>query len=279
MARKFILKLSVILCLLFLFSACSAPSNAGASISIRVMDVGDADAILVLGNNGSSLLIDTGLKDTYSTVKQCLEDNGVEQLDMLIITHPHKDHIGGAMEVIRDFSPKAMYTTKTPHDSDELTELLAAHGNSFTYIKNGDNLTLDDITLHVISPTNESYDEINDYSAVLMMKYGEKRFLMMGDAEKTAEKELLDNYGDALKADFLKVGHHGDDDATSKKFLAKVMPDCAAISGDHSQDPDHVTDKVLDKLSDVGCQVYRTDQDGTITVSSDGQSITVSTER
>ena len=77
-------------------------------MTIKVMDVGDADAILVLGNGGSSLLIDTGLEDTYGTVRRCLEDNGVEQLDMLIITHPHKDHIGGAMEVIRDFSPKAM---------------------------------------------------------------------------------------------------------------------------------------------------------------------------
>ncbi len=278
MARKCFSRLAAVVALVLCCSACAAPAEPGSYMTIKVMDVGDADAILVLGNDGSSLLIDTGLEDTYGTVRRCLEDNGVEQLDMLIITHPHKDHIGGAMEVIRDFSPKAMYTTQTPHDSDELEELLSAYGDDFTYIQNGDSLTLDDIAIHVISPSGGSYEEINDYSAVLMMEYGAKRFLMMGDAEKEAERQLIDTYGDDLKADFLKAGHHGDNDATSKKFLARVMPDCAAISGDHSQDPDHVTDKVLDKLADVGCQIYRTDEDGTITVTSDGQTIWVSTE-
>lgn len=278
MIQKIVSMISAVFCL-FLCSACSESNPPSASISIKIMDVGDGDGILILGDQGSSLLIDTGLKSTYSTVKQCLEESGVKQLDMLVITHPHKDHLGGAMDVIGDFSPKAMYTVKTPHDSDELKELMAAYGEEFTYLQQGDVLTLDSVTLRTLSPASQTYDEINDYSAVFMMEYGEKRFLFTGDAEKTAEKEMLENYGEDLQADFLKVGHHGDDDATSKKFLAQVMPDFAAISGDHSQDPDHVTDKVLDKLAAVGCQVYRTDRDGMIVVSSDGKTISVSTEK
>jgi len=277
------------LILIFLFAACLGCSNiltsgevptaqAASALKLHFLDVGQADCIFVQLPNGQTMLIDSGNNDDASVVVAYLKKQNVKKINYLIATHPHEDHIGSMDSVVRSFQigkifmPKATTTTKTFED---LLLAVKAKGLKINTAKAGIVvLNQGNLMINFVAPCGSNYDDLNNWSAVTRIQYGNNSFLLMGDAEVLSEQEILSS-GANIKADVLKVGHHGSSSSTSSAFLKSVKPKYAVISVGTGNKYGHPHKVTLTKLANAKVQVCRTDRDGTIIVTSDGKNITV----
>lgn len=258
--------------------------DAENALSVRYIDVGQADCELISFPDGRHMLIDAGATDSEKTLPPYLKSLGIEKLDYVIGTHPHEDHIGGLDAVIESFEigqiymPKATTTTKTYKD---VLTAVKNKGLSINTAKAG-KVIIDepDIRAELLAPINDKYDDLNNYSAVLKLQFGNTSFLFTGDAEKLSENEMLDSAGaEKLRCDVLKAGHHGSSTSTSEKFLKAVSPSYAVISCGTGNDYGHPHKETISLLDKYGIKTYRTDLNGTITAISDGNNITFTTEK
>ncbi|MCF0149609.1 MAG: lamin tail domain-containing protein, partial [Clostridium sp.] len=190
--------------------------------------------------------------------------------------HPHEDHIGGLDDVINNFSigkvimPKATTTTKTYED---VLTAIRNKGLTITLPKTGDKYSIGGATFTILAPNSESYDSLNNYSVVVKLTYLNNSFLFTGDAETLSENEMI-NKGLDLKADVLKVGHHGSSTSTSQGFLDRVNPKYAVVSVGKDNSYGHPNKTVMDRLQSKNINIYRTDESGTIIATSNGNNIT-----
>ena len=250
-------------------------------LSAYFLDVGQGDSgLFVFGNK--TILIDTGETDWGDRVVSDLRMLGVDHVDLLVLTHPHSDHIGGAQRVLQSFPVARILDTGLPHTSstyEHLLETIAAKKIPYTIAEQGQTFDPDPaLRILVLSPPAGRFgDDPNANSIVLRISYGTIDFLMTGDVGGEAEDALVRS-GYALDAEILKVGHHGSEYSTSKTFLAKVHPEVAVISVGEGNPYGHPHRQTLSSLADVGAAVYRTDTDGTIRVRTDGNSYSVTTE-
>lgn len=279
-------KLLFIFLILVLISGCSSnisdsssPSVREGSLKVHFIDVGQADSILIY-TSSASMLIDGGNNKDSNKVVNYIKSQGISKLNYIVGTHPHEDHIGGLDVVVKTFDigkifmPKIQKNTKT---FESLLTEIKNKGLKVTTAKTGVKFELDSKTkCEILSPNDDSYEDINDYSAVIKLTYGNTTFLFTGDAGNLPEKEMLEK-GFSLKADVLKVGHHGSNTSTSQEFLEAVSPKYAIISVGKGNDYNHPNKDTLDKLRNI--QTYRTDKDGTIIVTTDGDKITVEKEK
>ena len=247
-------------------------SVPNGKIQVHVIDVGQADSILIRSSDGN-ILIDAGTNGSEADLKAYLDACKVKTIDYLICTHPHYDHIGGADMIVDKYDVGTVLMSETEVDSHVLLE---SNGVSFQIPELDREYTLGEISFKILSPLEKSDDE-NDMSLVVKLTHGDMDFLFMGDASTPTEKLLLEKYTDhELDCEFLKVGHHGAETASSAEFLAAVTPQIAAISCEEYNDYGHPRGEVLDRLADASCEtVLRTDKMGTVVVSSDGSEITV----
>lgn len=245
-------------------------------LKVHFLDVGQADSILVQTPSGLNMLIDAGNNDDDTTVVNYIKAQGISKLDVLIGTHPHEDHIGGLDSVIKTFNIGQVVMPRVTHTSQTYKDVLTAildKGLKVTEAKAGLNLDLGaDIKVQVVAPNRSGYDELNNYSAVVKLIYADISFLFAGDAGELSENEMLTS-GYDLKADVLKVGHHGSDTSSSRSFLSRVQPKIGIISVGNNNSYGHPAQTALDNLTAVGSKIYRTDQAGTIVVESDGENI------
>jgi competence protein ComEC len=286
--NKLKVRISVFLLLISLIlSSCYTPQKASSSesiaplseLQIHIIDVGNADAILVL-SSGSSLLIDAGENNDGDDVVNYIRSQGVQSLDYAIATHPDADHIGGMDVVINElpvkkfimsFMPKSI----TPTTRTYLDLLEALDNNDVDVIQAVPNnrYTLGEAGFTILAPIEE-FNSTNNMSVVCRVDFGKRRFLFMGDAEKEEENSLLENSAD-LKADFIKLGHHGSRTSSQQSFLKAVNPIYAVITCGAGNRYGHPHSQVLATLKKMDITYFRTDIDGTITVLSDGNDITV----
>lgn len=245
-------------------------------LKVHFLDVGQGDSILVQFPDGKNMLVDAGINESASTIINYLNNNGIKKLDYLVGTHPHEDHVGSLDAVIKEFEigevlmPKA--TTNTQSFRDVLTAI-KNKGLQVTAAKAGICIINDgNLSVNILGPCGAAYESLNNYSAVIKIKYGEVAFLLMGDAEALSEKEILATGAD-VRAQVLKVGHHGSQSSTAPEFLIAVNPEIAVISVGEGNDYHHPHQITLNKLQKAGITVLRTDQMGTIIISADSRKI------
>ena len=234
------------------------------AVEIITLDVGQADAIIVR-NDKKAILIDSGknFEDGKKIVEK-LESYAIKEIKALVLTHPHKDHIGGAVYVIKKLNVEKIYMPNIVHTTEsfeKLVEEIEKQEIKLIQAKAGDVLDAEGFNGEFLSPQNAKYDNLNDYSAVLKLNYQGSSALFMGDAGINIEKELMNNQS-IDNIDFLKIGHHGSNTASSKEFLKKIAPKIAVISCGKDNDYGHPHKETLAKLDKLGLQVYRTDKLG-----------------
>ena len=260
---------------------------SGGSMEIHMIDVGQADSILIMVP-GCNLLFDAGKDSKATEVIDYLDELGVTKLDYVIFTHADSDHIGGGKAIVEKYTVGAVFME--PYDySGEVTK-------TYTNLKNeivdrgiqiidptaamtyslGEN---GDLKMKVLGPV-EDYRDKNEDSIVMRLDFGETSLLMTGDAGEEAELDILSQFGATeLDCDILKVGHHGSDTSSCKKFLQAVTPEYALISsnpaGNNYGHPHAVT---ITALEEIGAEIYRTDTLGDIVIVTDGTTITVKEE-
>lgn len=255
----------------------------GGGIVVQTIDVNHGDAILVVGETGKVMLIDTGEAENRNMLKAALEEAGVERIDILQLTHPHSDHIGSAAWVLRNYPVGEVHMINKEHNTsiyEGLLDALEEVSAPVKMIEPGYAFDFDGTKCEYIGPLRTNYRGLNNCSAIMRMEYGEKKLLFTGDLEFDGEDDLLSKYGDALDADFFKVGHHATN-STKEAFANAITPEVSVVSSKKLKYYTHPERKqaILDMLAGMGSQVYMTGSHGTITVFCDGSSFKVSTSR
>lgn len=249
-------------------------SKAPEELKVHFIDVGQADSILIQQGN-QAMLVDAGNKADDKTVKSYLDKVGVKELNTVIGTHPHEDHIGGMDYIINSFKigkvymPKATATTKT---FENVLTAIKNKGMSITSPKVGESFNIGQAKCTILAPNGTKYEDLNNYSIVVKVEFGQNSFLLTGDAEAISEMEMVKANAN-LKADVLKVGHHGSKSSTCANFLSSVNPKYAVISVGKGNDYGHPAQATMDRLKSANIQVFRTDENGTIIATSDGKTI------
>lgn len=245
-------------------------------LSVHFLDVNHADCILI-ACEGEYALVDGGYPESGDKIVQYLADQGVQELELVVGTHPHGDHIGGLPQVLRTYPTETVWTSQLPYSNDYVRDFTNAAGDLLEQPRPGESFQLGGATIDVIGPLNLVYEDANDLSLVLRVTYGDTRFLLTGDMEELAERELVEA-GVDLKADVLKVGHHGSYSSTSYRFLREVAPTYGVISLAAANEYGHPHDAPMSRLMDADVTIYRTDNMYDIVAFSDGQTVTFSWE-
>ena len=247
------------------------------NLVIHFVDVRQGDCILI-GQNNEYVLIDAGNNEDGQLLVEYFKELGVKKFKYVIGTHAHEDHIGGIDNIINNFEldkfymPDVITTTKTFED---VLDALLKKQKAFDTPKIGDKFKLNDLEFEVLYLGTDKSD-LNDTSIVLKLTYKNTTYLFMGDATSKVEKILI-NEGKDLSSDVLKVGHHGSQYSSTATFLKKVNPSYAVIQVGQDNEYDHPKQVTLDKLNKLNTLTYRTDEQGTIILTSDGENITFET--
>lgn len=274
--------LAVLLCLIL--CSCSMQSggqvnqSAQNSIRITVLDVGMADSIFIELTDSRCMLIDAGESDSAKTVVDYISSHGYDKIDYLVGTHPHSDHIGGMREVINSLEIGEIFMPRVEHDTytyEKTLELIDEKGLEITTAKSGVDI-IDEVELsaEIIAPCSDSYSELNNYSAVIKLSFGNTSFLFMGDAETESENEITTD----VSADFIKVGHHGSETSSSSEFVNRVGAQYAAVSVAEDNEYNLPSQSVISRWEESGAEVLMTKDVGNIVAESDGSTLSVSGE-
>lgn len=251
-------------------------------LKVHFLDVGKADSAYIKYKN-YNILIDAADREPTDTICEYLAREGVSKLDLVIVSHPHRDHIGQMDKVINKFEigrfvesdiPPHIIPTSVSYEKmlqalvDKNVKVKIAHPN--------DIFSIEDLKFEILGPMS-GHKNLNNNSLVVRMIYKDVSFLFTGDAELFEESEIIKT-NKIIKSDVLKVAHHGSKTSSSVKFLKRVSPKYAVISVD-SEQITAARQVVLDRLKAVGAEIYRTDLHGNILFLTNGHQIDVKTEK
>lgn len=250
------------------------------NLTVHFIDVAQGDSIIVQ-YAGKTMLIDAGEKNMGSKVSAYLKEQKISSLDYVVATHPHADHIGGLLTVLNDYPVGQFIDSGVPHTSktyEDMLTLIDSKDISFHVAERGETIDFaSGIEIQVLNPGKEQSDEINEHSVVLKVTDNKVSFQLMGDAGLESEASIT-NEGYDVNADILKVGHHGSTSASGQSFIKAVSPKVSIIEVGAGNDYGHPHNEILERLQGAST-VYRTDYDGTIVITTDGSTYTVTTEK
>lgn len=248
--------------------------------AVYYMDVGQGDCEIITLPDGINIIIDGGTGSGEDRLVADIKSLGIEKFDYVIATHPHEDHIGGLDKVIDTFGANKVYMPYASASTRAFEKFAAAVKKSGAEVNEAKAgvvmIDSKDVRAEFLAPCSDSYNELNNYSAVLKLTYKDCVFLFMGDAEEESENEILSG-GFDIKADVLKVGHHGSSSSTTDNFLEKAAPQIAVIEVGEDNSYGHPHSQILNKLGKTS--VYRTDKDGMVKIECDGNKFNVFTEK
>lgn len=260
------------------------PFETQGKLQIFALDVGQGDGLLIVSPGGKTVLIDAGSARVGDEVAASLQRRNIRSLDLAVATHPHADHIGGLRRVIGKLQVNKLLDSGRDFESEEYDRLKrAVKSRKVEWIaaKKGWTFDLDSgVRLEAFNPrgngqwitdVREGGSVENANSVVLRLSYGNFAMIFTGDAEFETEAALIKSKA-LLRAQVLKIGHHGSRHATGEAFLKAVNPQTAIISCGANNGYGHPSQPTLDRLRKANVQVYRTDLSGEIAIVSDGNS-------
>lgn len=243
-------------------------------MSVHFIDVGQGDSTLIKCGE-HAMLIDAGENDCGTKIQAYLESQGVTKLDYVIGTHPDSDHIGGLDVIIYKFECEKVLLPDFSKDTNTYRDVLSSmksKGYSNTLPEVGEQYALGDAVFTIIAPSKR-YDDANNNSIGIILKYGDRSFLFTGDAEEEAEADIVKT-GISIDCDVYQVGHHGSRTSSSEALLNAASPAYAVISCGEGNSYGHPHAQTLNEFRYRGIQVFRTDEQGTIVAVTDGVNIT-----
>ena len=263
----------------------SPAETLNAELSVHFIDVGQGDCSLIRSGD-TTVLIDGGELGSEEKIKSYLEAQNITRLDYVIATHPHSDHIGGLPEILGDFDIGQIILPKVPDSIVPTTQIyeklllaIQEKGLKITRAVPGTEYDLGGMSkLKLLGPLSEDSDNLNNYSIVCRLVSGDNSFLFTGDAEKEEEEDLLIS-GEDLRADVLKVAHHGSNSSSTTAFLNAVKPEYCMISVGAENSYGHPGAEAVGRLEKFTGEIYRTDLLGTIVAHWDGNGLTFTTEK
>lgn len=252
------------------------------TIELHVIDVGQADAILIRAEEGN-ILFDAGDLDTKNGLKNYLKNIGVSEIEYAVFTHPHADHIGGADVVLQNFD---VHNVIMPVTDDGDTPTTAVYERMIAAIEANDTInaiaaepgaeySVGDVKMKILAPNSDNYSDLNNYSVAVRVDFGATSFMLTGDAEDVSEAEMLGKFpASELKCTFYKAAHHGASESNTAEFLAAVSPEIIAISCGKDNSYGHPHSEAMERFEATGAEIYRTDLLGTLVFVSDGTTLT-----
>ncbi len=250
------------------------------SLRVSYIDVGQGDSILLHASDGTDVLIDGGIRSAGPTVVAYLQSEGIDDIEVMVVSHGHADHIGGLIDVLRSTIPvSSVVYNGDPCSTTTCLDFFAEtqnRGLTPTPAKVGQSHSWGAMDALVLNPQLALTGDQNEDSVVLLVTYGDRRFLFTGDIGSSTEQIIL-GLATPVAADVLKVAHHGSKYSSSADFLDAVGPKWAIISvGENSYG--HPTQEMLDRLAAAGALIRRTDRSGTVVVTSDGRVLDMETD-
>lgn len=237
------------------------------------------DATILVSPDGFVMIIDGGNPSTYADVDRALQTLGITQIDYLVASHPHVDHIGTFAQLIYNYEVGAVYTSELEYPTSHYKNYMRAIAETETphvILAEGDTFLFgEDVLVEVLHPPAgieypEGYPQnstqfVNNLSLVLKLTYGDSTFLFGGDIYTSAERDLVQRYGDKLQADVLKVNHHGAATSSTKRFRDAVQPKVAVMMSDGIEDL-----RIYQAFQRLGAQTFVTSVDGAVLVATEG---------
>ncbi len=262
----------------FDFSSSQTQSQtASGNFAAHFLDVGQGDSIFIELPNSETMLIDTGENYHGESIINYISALGYSKIDYLVATHPHTDHIGSMSYIVRNFDIGSVYMPKVSANTKTYENLLTSiqnKGLKITTAQAGMNIfDSNGLTMDIIAPSEIDEDDLNNCSIIIKAVFGTTSFLFTGDAET----EEFDTVTADMQADVLKVGHHGSRTSTTEDILDRIEPSIAVISCGEDNSYGHPHATTLKYLSNINCTVYRTDENKTIKITSDGKTLDVET--
>ncbi len=253
--------------------------------AVHFIDVGQADCELIVTPN-YNILIDSGTGEDMGNIMGYLNFQKIEKLDLVICTHPHADHIGGMYKILMNYKVDKMIMPRIPADMvpdtvNYLKMMAETEINKIDvqYAEVGEKYVISDSSyVEILAPSEDYYDDLNDFSIVAKFVNGDNSFLFTGDLTSKSEKDLMKTGAD-IDVDVLKVGHHGSAGSSSEEFLQAVTPDIAVFEVAEINYYGHPRSEVFDRLEQAGCkEYYFTSRDGNVVILSNGSELRVETE-
>lgn len=244
-----------------------------SNLQVYFINVGQADCILIQNEN-KNMLIDAGNNEDGKKLVKYFKQLGINDFQYVIGTHPHEDHIGGLDDIINEFNIEELFLPNAYTTTSTFEDVLIAMENKnleFTVPKIGYSFTLGKAKIKVLYVGDDTGD-LNDASIVIRLDYGSNSFLFTGDATTKVENKIINK---DLKVDVYKVAHHGSISSNSEKFLDKINPTYGIISCEKNNSYGHPHIEVIESLQKRKVELYRTDELGTILVTSNGNKIDV----
>jgi len=247
---------------------------AEGELQVHFLAVGQADSVLIFTDD-AAMLVDGGRDEDGEAVAAYIRHCGIEHLDYVIGTHPHEDHIGGLDHVLRQIDTEMLILPEKDSDEKpfiEMMDVVQDEGITVLTAQAGSKYNLGEGSFTILGPVRDYEDSLNDWSAAIRLVFGETSFVMTGDAEQSAEEDIVES-GVYLRSDVWKAGHHGSETSNTDWILDVVDPDYTVISCGKDNSYGHPNASVLREFERRGIEVFRTDEQGTIVAECDGEKI------